>query len=326
MTKPKIAVIAVLSAAALVTGSLLVRARESAPARERAALDRELNLALGADRGPAPLADIARPEAPPEPETRPAPPPEANPPATDPATPVASRTVPDAPEDVPAPEPVAEERAPEPGRPEAEPEADQPAPENEPASEARAETFTVPAATELRVRLDQTLSTRWNTPGDLFTATLQDPVVDGDRVVIPAGTRLLGEVTEVREPRGDEPGVLKVAFDEITVDGESYPLEATVTTTEAAAPAPDPAPRQPPGESAGSRIGRGALSGALLGRIFGGNTKGALIGAAAGAALGAANGGGSGGRGPGLTALVLAAGSSVSCTLNQPLTIQRIDL
>lgn len=336
MNKRRIAAIAALSLGALVAGGMLLHSSAAVSDPARSALDRELNLALAGDPGTVALADFARPASPAATDERLAPPPESEPPASEPPAPLAS-----APETAKPPAPVASEAAPRPEEdvPSAEP-AEEPAAATEEAapaeearpdeSEPRIETLTVPVATELRVRLDQTLNTRWNTPGDLFTATLEDPIVDGERVLVPAGTRLLGEVMEVRKPSGDEPGVLRIAFNEITVDGQSYPLEATVTTTE---PTP-PAPPEPPsaagsdgGESAGSRIGRGALSGAVLGRILGRNTKGTLIGAAAGAVLGAANGsGGYGGRGPGLSAIILAAGSRVSCVLNQPLTIQRIDL
>ncbi len=52
----------------------------------------------------------------------------------------------------------------------------------------------IPGGTLLRVRVDQALSTRRNSRGDRFTATLTDPVVVNGEAVLPSGTRLAGHV------------------------------------------------------------------------------------------------------------------------------------
>jgi hypothetical protein len=55
----------------------------------------------------------------------------------------------------------------------------------------------IATGTEIRATLDTPLSTRTAQPGDVFVATVTEPIrsTDGD-IVIPAGSRLRGEVSE----------------------------------------------------------------------------------------------------------------------------------
>jgi len=50
---------------------------------------------------------------------------------------------------------------------------------------------TIPAGTRVRVRLVESLSTRRNQPGDKFTATLDRPIVQADKVVVRKGPRFM---------------------------------------------------------------------------------------------------------------------------------------
>ena len=59
----------------------------------------------------------------------------------------------------------------------------------------------VPAGTALMVKLETTLATFSNKPGDLFQGQLIQPVVLNGRTLIPAGTRVEGRVAKVAEPR-----------------------------------------------------------------------------------------------------------------------------
>ncbi|HZZ17421.1 MAG TPA: hypothetical protein VFE08_15850, partial [Candidatus Sulfotelmatobacter sp.] len=59
----------------------------------------------------------------------------------------------------------------------------------------------VPAGTALMVKLETTLATFSNKPGDLFQGQLIQPVMLDGRTVIPAGTKLEGRVVKVAEPR-----------------------------------------------------------------------------------------------------------------------------
>ena len=90
----------------------------------------------------------------------------------------------------------------------------------------------------------------------------------GNDVLIPAGSVLRGVVSSVnRASRTDRKGQLTVAFDQIAVNGRTYPMRGTVTQAL---------------ESEGirgeaGRIGAGSAVGAIIGGIMGG-VKGALIG------------------------------------------------
>ena len=141
---------------------------------------------------------------------------------------------------------------------------------------ARSEGIEIPSGTLLRVRVDQALSTRRNSRGDRFTATLTDSVIVNGQPVLPSGTRLAGHVlvsSPSRRLRGRARLVL--ALDSFERDGQRYPI-----ATMAAA------------RVSGSHkkrnlvaIGGGAGTGAAIGAIAGGGV-GAAVGAGAGAVAG----------------------------------------
>jgi len=139
-------------------------------------------------------------------------------------------------------------------------------------------TVAIPRGTPIHVRLDETVDTHRNRPGDVVHATLSQPVVAGGRTVIPAGTRFTGHVTIA-----DASGRLKgrahigVAMDSFHLHGRQYRVATTSVERASAAHK----------KRNGILIGGGAGLGAALGAIAGGG-KGALIGAGAGAAAGTA--------------------------------------
>lgn len=94
-------------------------------------------------------------------------------------------------------------------------------------------TAPVPAGTALMVRLDTTLATFSNKPGDPFRASFAQPVVVNGQTVIPVGATVEGRVTKVSEPRriSGKPtiGILPEAV--IMPNGERYYLDATLTDT-----------------------------------------------------------------------------------------------
>ncbi len=126
----------------------------------------------------------------------------------------------------------------------------------------------VPAGTHLDVRLARELSSETAQVEDRFTATTVVDLYQGNDVLIPAGSTVRGVVSSVNKAtRTDRKGSLTVAFDQITVQGRSYPMHATV---------------QQAIESEGikgeaGKIGAGAGVGAILGGILGG-AKGAVLG------------------------------------------------
>ena len=131
----------------------------------------------------------------------------------------------------------------------------------------------VPVGTELDVRLQTSLSSDTAQVEDRFEATTMVDVLDGDRVLIPAGSALRGVVSSVTKAgRLERQGKLTLAFDQITVKGRNYPFRATVTQAL---------------ESEGirgetGRIGAGAGVGAIIGGILGG-LRGAITGILIGA-------------------------------------------
>jgi hypothetical protein len=134
----------------------------------------------------------------------------------------------------------------------------------------------LPAGTNIRVRLSQAIDTRRNRAGDSFTASLDEPLVIGDHVVVPQGTNFYGHVTRSK-PSGRFKGraVLALKLDSFELNGQTHEIRSTSSTR----------------ASAGHRkhhllwIGGGSGGGAAIGAIAGGGT-GALIGAGAGAAAG----------------------------------------
>ncbi|MBZ5634586.1 MAG: hypothetical protein LAO55_15795 [Acidobacteriia bacterium] len=137
-------------------------------------------------------------------------------------------------------------------------------------------TVTIPEGTSFRVRLLETLDTRRNRAGDRFTATLEEPMVDGDRVVVPKGTNFSGHiVTSQSSGRFKGRAVLALRLDAFTLDGRTYEIHSNNSSR----------------VSGGHKkhhflwIGGGSGGGAAIGAIAGGGT-GALIGAGAGAAAG----------------------------------------
>jgi hypothetical protein len=129
--------------------------------------------------------------------------------------------------------------------------------------------------TRLHVRLDESIDTRRNRAGDRFTATLAEPLVYGDRVVAPRGTRLWGHIMEAK-PSGRFKGraVLELSLDSMELHGRTYAIRSTAYRS-----------------SRGHKkhnwlwIGGGSGGGALIGAAAAGGPA-ALIGAGAGAAAG----------------------------------------
>jgi len=126
----------------------------------------------------------------------------------------------------------------------------------------------VPVGTEIDVRLQNTLSSGTAQVEDRFEGTtLADVTVDG-RLAIPAGSIFRGVVTAV-EPgtRTNRTSKMTVSFDQVTLNGRSYPIRGTVT-------------QAIEGEGIRGEAGRtaaGAGVGAIIGGILGG-FKGALAG------------------------------------------------
>jgi hypothetical protein len=177
----------------------------------------------------------------------------------------------------------------------------------------------VPAGTALMVRLETTLATFSNKPGDPFRGSITQPITVNGQTVLPAGTIVEGRVTKVSEPRRIQGrptiGILPEAV--ILPTGERYYLDATLTDTNI--PGTDV---NGEGQYKGSghdrrdeiETGGGAAGGMLIGGLIGGG-PGVLIGGAVGASA------------TGVHWLIkhrsatLPAGTQLTLELNRPLTM-----
>ena len=150
-----------------------------------------------------------------------------------------------------------------------------PAVERDPAAQAD---LVIPEGTRLRVRLDQSIDTRRNRPGNRFQATLAEPVMRDGAILLPRGTRFAGHVMESK-PSGRLKGraILSLTLDSFRANGREYLVNTGGTTR----------------VSGRHRkrnlilIGGGAGTGASIGAIAAGGF-GALVGAAAGGVAGTA--------------------------------------
>lgn len=131
----------------------------------------------------------------------------------------------------------------------------------------------LPVGQELDVRLQTGLSSATATAEQRFEATTAADLMQGNQVLIPAGSTVRGVVSSVSKAGNiDRTGRLTLAFDQIVVNGREYPFRGLATQVY---------------ESGGIReegrtIGTGGVVGAIVGGLIGG-VKGALIGATIGA-------------------------------------------
>lgn len=127
---------------------------------------------------------------------------------------------------------------------------------------------TVPVGTELDVRLQTALNSGTAKIEDRFEATTLVDLVQDGRVLIPAGSVVRGVVTDVKAAgRVERKGSLALSFDQVTVNGQPYPMRGTVTQTFEAGGYKQDA----------GKIGTGAAVGAIIGGILGGG-RGVLAG------------------------------------------------
>jgi hypothetical protein len=138
------------------------------------------------------------------------------------------------------------------------------------------QTCVIPAHTRIRVRLAQTLDTRFTRPGGAFAATLDEEIVVGDRVVVPKGTPFRGAVVaSKRSGRLRGRALLEITLRSFRLDGVTYHL----------ATAPDSRVSGSHKKRNLALMGGGPAAGAGIGALAGGGA-GALIGAGVGAAAG----------------------------------------
>ena len=149
---------------------------------------------------------------------------------------------------------------------------------NAPAAPPPPPPIVVPAGTVLTVRLETAVSSKKSNEGDPFEATVAEPVVVGEKVVIPKGASASGVVTQAHAAGKFKGGAkLDLTLKSLTVNGLPYDVQ-TSAVAEAT---------KGKGKRSAGFIGGGAAGGALLGALAGGG-KGAAIGGMLGAGGGAA--------------------------------------
>jgi len=182
------------------------------------------------------------------------------------------------------------------------------APANSQPAEQVPTAITVPAGKVLTVRLADEVGSKISQPGQTFGGSLARAIEVDGQVVIPAGTRVQGEVVDAKAMGHFAGGaLLELKLDSIHVNGEQLPVQtATVTETS-----------KGKGKRTGVLIGGGAGVGAAIGAIAGGG-KGAAIGALAGGGAGTAGSAYTGNK-----EIVLPAESAIAFTLREPLRITK---
>lgn len=152
----------------------------------------------------------------------------------------------------------------------------------------------VPANTEMRATLDTPLSSKTSKPGDRFTATISQSVQGRNGVVVPAGARVEGEVSESEQGK-DIPvlhgkGVLNLRLRDVVLpNGQTVPLVASLvsvnhTNGQVTQKADNEGQIEPgvEGRSVAKDAGVGAGTGMIAGPVFGPPLRGLAIGALAG--------------------------------------------
>lgn len=134
----------------------------------------------------------------------------------------------------------------------------------------------IAAGSTITIRMIDSVDSSVNQPGEIFHASLDEPLISGDRVVVPKGAdvyvRLVSAKAAGRMTGSSE---LRLELVKLEYQGESYPLVSSTYTLNGSSRGKDTA----------KKVGAGAVLGTLIGAIAGGG-KGAAIGAGVGAAAG----------------------------------------
>jgi hypothetical protein len=159
----------------------------------------------------------------------------------------------------------------------------------------------LPDGTEIRIRLEEPVSSRTARVEERVAATVVQSVSRSGRTAIPAGTEVRGTVSRVeRAQRPSKGGRVEMTFDSLVVNGQQVGMDARVVKVNEGVDK--------------SRAGLGAVIGGVLGAVLDGG-KGAVIGAivGGGGAVVASSG----------DEVELPAGTVLTVQLERPLTLAR---
>jgi hypothetical protein len=185
----------------------------------------------------------------------------------------------------------------------------EPEPEAVPEPEPEKIILTVPAGTILDVSFNQDLSSKTNNVGDAFSAQVINDVVLGRDNVIPAGSTVLGTVTQAKALDKKIGGKAELALDFSRIEltsGETVTIRAEFAEAGKSETAKDTA-----------TIGGATAGGAILGKILRKDKKnegkatviGAVLGAAVGTVIAAKTEG---------EEVMIPAGTQISLQLTEP--------
>lgn len=167
--------------------------------------------------------------------------------------------------------------------------------------------LTVPAGTELAVRVNERIDVKHAVPGEHFTGEIVEPVTHDGAVLIPRGTAVRGRIDEAHR-RGHFKGasVLELRLVSMRLNGYDYDVDTHDTVR--------------------GKKGKGKRTAGFIGGLTGaGMLIGGLAGGGAGLAIGAASGAGAGTVLAGTTGnrdVVIPAESIVHFRLADPLVVQ----
>jgi hypothetical protein len=148
--------------------------------------------------------------------------------------------------------------------------------------------YSVSAGKRIRVRMNETISSKTAKVGDRFTVTVVEPVyASNGALVIPESSEIVARVDAVtKAQRGGKPGTIDMSFIELRLpNGTRRSINGSLTELVS-----DDAKSDEEGTASGDKmkhrkvifIGGGGAGGAILGAAIGGG-KGALIGGLLGA-------------------------------------------
>jgi hypothetical protein len=138
---------------------------------------------------------------------------------------------------------------------------------------AQKKMVTVPAGTQLLVRMVDSVDSSKNAVGSRFKGSLETNLVVDGSVVAPAGSFVYGRLAQAKQAgRLAGKSELQLELTEIVVKGTTYPIYSS--------------DYQASGKSSGGRSAKRILGGTGLGAIIGGIAGNAGMGAAIGAAAG----------------------------------------
>jgi hypothetical protein len=147
-----------------------------------------------------------------------------------------------------------------------------------PATLVARDQVSIPAGTAINVRMIDSISSDRNHAGQTFRGSIQDPILIGNRTIVPRGATAYVQLVEARSAgRVQGRSRLQLQLVRIVAGNHSYPVASNVVEFRGKSES----------KKSAKSAGIGALAGGGLGALLGGG-KGAAIGAGVGAGAGVA--------------------------------------